>query len=156
MTIRFALLFGIDDCPSHPPQLSQGHVWSGLVGTSPLRPLKMPNLTPRGLLHSLELSMRYLLHQSAHVLKFQKSCGWVCWALSLLINYSAQNGSEFRFRDRCFFCRRGVETIMVCSRLHNMRFFLDTIELQVIRKGCITVTTNTKPLAIRDFIAGTC
>ena len=42
----FALLFGIDDCPSHPPQLNQGHFWSRLVGTGPLRPLKIPNLTP--------------------------------------------------------------------------------------------------------------
>ena len=49
--------------------------------------------------------------------------------------YSAQNGSEFRFRDRCFFSvvevfHEGglgskVETIMVCTRLHK-RFFLDT------------------------------
>ena len=28
----FALLFVMDDCPSHHPQLSQGHFWSGLVG----------------------------------------------------------------------------------------------------------------------------
>ena len=35
-------------------------------------------------------------------------------------------------------------------------FFSIRFELQVIRKGCITITTNTKPLAIRDFIAGTC
>ena len=44
---------------------------------------------------------------------------------------------------------------MVCSRLHNMRFsFSIQFELQVIRKGCITITTNTKPLAIRDFVEG--
>ena len=35
-------------------------------------------------------------------------------------------------------------------------FFSIRFEFQVIRKGCITITTNTKPLAIRDFIAGTC
>ena len=35
-------------------------------------------------------------------------------------------------------------------------FFSIQFELQVIRKGCITITTNTKPLAIRDFTAGTC
>ena len=35
-------------------------------------------------------------------------------------------------------------------------FFSIRFELQVIRKDCITITANTKPLAIRDFIAGTC
>ena len=35
-------------------------------------------------------------------------------------------------------------------------FFSIRFELQVIRKGCITITTNTKPLTIRDFIAETC
>ena len=35
-------------------------------------------------------------------------------------------------------------------------FFSIRLELQVIRKGCITITTNTKPLAIRYFTAGTC
>ena len=36
--------------------------------------------------------------------------------------YSAQNRSEFRFRDRCFFffgCR-AVEIIMVCSTVREM------------------------------------
>ena len=34
--------------------------------------------------------------------------------------YSAQNGSEFRFRYRCFICRRCVEIIMVCSTVRQM------------------------------------
>ena len=36
-------------------------------------------------------------------------------------------GPSLGFVTDVFFCRRGVETIMVCSRLHNMRFFLDKI-----------------------------
>ena len=43
---------------------------------------------------------------------------------------------------------------MVCSWLHNMRFFSIRFELQVIRKGCITITTNTKPLAIEISLQG--
>ena len=60
-----------------------------------------------------------------------------------------------------FVCRRAVEhglfycTIRVVLH-HSRLFFSIRFEFQVIRKGCITITTNTKPLVIRDFIAGTC
>ena len=65
---------------------------------------------------------------------------------------------RWRWRDRKRWLWRPPEmgisrTVLGCTiwDLFSIRF-----ELQVIRKGCITITTNTKPLAIRDFIAGTC
>ena len=58
-------------------------------------------------------------------------------------NYSAQNGSESRFRDRCFFFVSNYETyygLFYCTirvvLLHWRLFFSIQFEFQVIRKGC--------------------
>ena len=55
-----------------------------------------------------------------------------------------------------FLCRRGVETIMVCSRLHNMRFFLDTIWVASYQERLYHDNNEYKAVGNRDFIAGTC
>ena len=57
---------------------------------------------------------------------------------SQISNYSAQNGSESRFCDRCFFFRCVELWKMLWSvLLHHWRLhFLIRFQFQVIRKGC--------------------
>ena len=57
---------------------------------------------------------------SAHVKKSTRIRVNLCMPCKQGFNYSTQNGSESRFRDRCFFfCRCAMEHIMVCSTVRE-------------------------------------